>query len=43
VSGREPLALLVVGAAALVVSGIAPHDRITWVLEVAPALIAARC
>ena len=40
-SGREPLALLVVGAAALVVSGIAPHDRITWVLEVAPALIAA--
>src|SRR5262249_29177555 len=41
VSGREPLALLIIGAAALVVSGIAPHDRTTWVLEVAPALIAA--
>ena len=40
-TGREPLALLVVGAAALVASGIAPHDRTTWVLEVAPALIAA--
>lgn len=40
-TGREPLTLLVVGAAALVVSGIAPHDRATWVLEVAPALIAA--
>ena len=40
-SGREPLALLVVGAVALVVSGIAPHDRATWVLEVAPAVIAA--
>jgi putative membrane protein len=41
VSGREPLALLAIGAVALVVSGIAPHDRTTWVLEVAPALIAA--
>jgi putative membrane protein len=41
VSGREPLALLILGAAALVLSGIAPHDRTTWVLEVAPALIAA--
>jgi putative membrane protein len=41
VSGKEPLALLVVGAAALVVSGIAPHERGTWLLEVAPALIAA--
>jgi putative membrane protein len=41
VSGREPLALLAAGAAALVLSGIAPHDRTTWVLEVAPALIAA--
>ena len=40
-SGREPLALLAIGAVALVVSGIAPHDRATWVLEVAPALIAA--
>jgi len=41
VSGREPLALLAVGAVALVVSGVAPHDRLTWVLEVAPILIAA--
>ena len=40
-SGREPLALLILGAAALVVSGIGPHDRTTWVLEVAPAVIAA--
>ena len=40
-SGREPLALLAAGAAALVLSGISPHDRTTWVLEVAPALIAA--
>ncbi|HWN02940.1 MAG TPA: DUF2238 domain-containing protein [Candidatus Dormibacteraeota bacterium] len=39
-TGREPLALLVVGAALLVVSGIGPHDRVTWVLEVAPILIA---
>ncbi len=40
-SGREPLALLAVGAVALVVSGVAPRDRLTWVLEVAPILIAA--
>lgn len=33
------LGLLVL--AALVASGIAPYDRATWVLEVAPALIAA--
>jgi putative membrane protein len=40
VTGREPLVLLVVGAVLLVVSGIGPHDRVTWVLEVAPILIA---
>ena len=40
-SGREPLALLAVGALALVVSGIGPNDRATWMLEVAPAVIAA--
>jgi putative membrane protein len=40
VSGRELRGLLVVGAAALLVSGIAPHDRLTWLLEVAPILIA---
>ena len=39
-TGREPLALLIVGAVLLVVSGIGPHDRVTWVLEVAPILIA---
>jgi putative membrane protein len=37
---REPAVLLVVGIAALVVSGIGPRDRFTWWLEVAPALVA---
>ena len=36
----EPLILLVVALAALIVSGIDPYDRATWWLEVAPALIA---
>jgi putative membrane protein len=36
-----PLTLLVFVAAALVVSGIHPHDRLTWWLEVLPVLIAA--
>jgi len=40
VTGREPRALLVVGAIALAISGGAPHDRLTWLLEVAPILIA---
>ena len=39
-SGREPRVLLVVGAIALAVSGVAPHDRLTWLLEVAPIPIA---
>ena len=39
-TGREPRVLLAVGAVALAVSGIAPHDRPTWLLEVAPILIA---
>jgi putative membrane protein len=38
---REATALLVLAAIALVISGIGPHDRPTWVLEVAPVLIAA--
>lgn len=38
---REPLALLVLALAALVVSGIGPKDRFTWILEVAPVLIGA--
>jgi putative membrane protein len=40
VTGREPLLLLIVGAVLLVLSGIGPHDRTTWLLEVAPILIA---
>ncbi|MBK8598342.1 MAG: DUF2238 domain-containing protein [Holophagales bacterium] len=36
---REPLALLGLTLVALVVSGIGPKDRFTWVLEVAPILI----
>ena len=39
-TGREPLLLLIVGAVLLVLSGIGPHDRATWWLEVAPVLIA---
>ena len=35
---REPLVLLAVAAAVLVWSGIGPHDRYTWWLEVAPVL-----
>jgi putative membrane protein len=40
-ASREPAVLLALGALALVVSGFAPHERVTWLLEVAPALIAA--
>ncbi|HEV2855062.1 MAG TPA: DUF2238 domain-containing protein [Thermoanaerobaculia bacterium] len=40
-SAREPLILLALAAAALIVSGIHPYDRTTWVLEVAPILIGA--
>ena len=40
-SRREPLFLLLAGAAVLVWSGIAPKDRFTWWLEVAPVLIGA--
>ena len=36
---REPAALLIGALALLALSGIAPHDRFTWVLEVAPILI----
>ncbi len=38
-SRREPLVLLVLALVALVVSGIGPKDRFTWLLEVAPILI----
>jgi putative membrane protein len=36
---REPVVLLAVLLAALVVSGIAPKDRRTWVLEEAPVFL----
>jgi putative membrane protein len=36
---REPIVLLVVGLAGLLWSGIAPRDRLTWFLEVAPILM----
>jgi len=38
---REPAVLLAVGAILLVLSGIHPKDRYTWILEVAPAIVAA--
>jgi putative membrane protein len=37
---RLGAALLVVVLAALVVSGISPYERGTWLMEVAPVLIA---
>jgi len=39
-AGREPLFLLITALLALVISGIHPRDRLTWMLEVAPVLIA---
>ena len=36
----QPAILLAVVAVALVVSGVSPHDRLTWLLEVMPVLIA---
>jgi putative membrane protein len=36
---RVLAAVMVVWIVALIVSGIAPHDRVTWLLEVAPVLI----
>ncbi|OIQ89128.1 inner membrane protein YjdF [mine drainage metagenome] len=39
-SPRLPLALGGLVLAALVASGVAPHDRATWLLEVSPVLIA---
>ena len=38
-SNRQPLLLLIVAVAGVIVSGIAPHDRLVWVLEVAPIFI----
>jgi len=39
-SPGEPLLLLAALAVGLAVSAIQPHDRLTWLLEVAPILIA---
>jgi uncharacterized membrane protein YjdF len=36
---REPAVLLAVGAVLLALSGLHPHDRFTWLLEIAPILI----
>lgn len=38
---RGPVAICLVWAVALIVSGIAPYDRLTWFMEVLPVLIAA--
>ena len=38
-SSDPPSILLGIGVGTLVLSGIAPHDRFTWLLEVAPILI----
>jgi len=38
---REPLILLMIAGLCLVISGISPHDRVTWLLEVFPVLIGA--
>ncbi len=38
-STRLPILLLTLVGVVLVWSGVAPHDRFTWVLEVAPVLI----
>jgi putative membrane protein len=39
-SVTQPILLLAATAAILIWSGIGPHDRLTWSLEVAPVLIA---
>lgn len=38
---REPAALLALAAVLLVLSGVNPHDRITWILEVFPIFVGA--
>ena len=40
-SKREPLLLLVITGAAVIISGIHPYSRTTWLLEVFPVLIGA--
>ena len=36
---REPLGLLLVGAAVLIWSGLSPADRMVWVMEVIPSVV----
>jgi putative membrane protein len=38
---REPAVLLILTFALLVLSGLRPHDRVTWLMEVAPVVIGA--
>ena len=38
-SRREPVVLLALTLVGLVLSGIGPHDRVTWWLEVAPVIL----
>lgn len=38
--GREPLALAIIAVVLLVLSGVKPHDYLTWLLEVAPIILA---
>jgi len=38
-SRREPPVLLAMAGTLLALSGLQPHDRLTWLLEVAPVLI----
>ena len=37
---REPVILLIASIVLLVLTGLDPHDRLTWLLEVSPVLIA---
>jgi putative membrane protein len=40
-SPREPICIFAIALAALALSAVHPHDRLTWVLEVFPFFIAA--
>lgn len=39
VKKNEPVILLITAGVFLIISGISPHDRVTWLLEVSPILI----
>jgi putative membrane protein len=38
---KLPVLLILIVSIALIISGIAPYDRLTWLMEVAPVFIAA--